>query len=75
MRQILLQVSVYLFHTFILMNNKIGENLKLRFYGAWNEPNIDFTGIHGVNYSFSIKSSLKQDQDEISFGQFWKYYP
>ena len=34
MGQILLQVSVYLFHTFTLTNNKIDKNLILRLYGG-----------------------------------------
>ena len=39
---------------------------ELQLNGGEKVPYINFTGIHVFNYLFSIKSSLKRYQDEIS---------
>ena len=55
MRQILLQVFVHLFHNFILIDNKIDKNLKLRLYGGRRYQMLILWLEHALNDLFSIK--------------------
>ena len=65
MKQILLQVFVHLFHNFILIDNKIDKNLKLRLYGGRRYQMLILWLEHVFNYLFSIKLYKKREQDEI----------
>ena len=54
MRQILLQVFVYLFHNFILIDNKIDKNLKLRLYWGATGTKYYFYGYTCFSNIYSV---------------------
>ena len=74
MRQILLQVFVHLFHNFILIDNKIDKNLKLRLYGGRRYQMLILWLEYAFNYLFSIKLYKRREQDEIP-GIILRIYP
>ena len=73
MRQILLQVSVYLFHTFILMNNKIDKKSQVKVSLGIKGTNFWSYIQYKITFKMRSRWNLWDDFENLSIGVLVSY--